>query len=212
MKWLIILYGLIALSFEVETGVASVIKPVSYSFTDPLIQYPEVNFFVICENCPEEQLKVYVPPKPIVSIAIKEPEIKDQKDTKPSVIEVFQLKEQKMSHTDTKTDPDISSKIIVYFDFNSFKLKPEEALKLRRLIQEDVQVVSIVGHTCPIGDDHYNLYLGEKRAKAVADYLKPFGVKILSISSKGEAEIISPQFELLRRAEITYTKGGGKSE
>lgn len=62
-------------------------------------------------------------------------------------------------------------KEIIFFDFNSYSIKPEEKVKLDKLKHVKDSIVSITGYTCDIGTKHYNDHLAIKRAKAVRDYL-----------------------------------------
>ena len=65
----------------------------------------------------------------------------------------------------------------MHFDFDRYTLRPEamrildEAVKA---MQEDTKLrLTVEGHTCNIGTAEYNLALGERRAAAVRDYLRP---------------------------------------
>lgn len=78
-------------------------------------------------------------------------------------------------------DVDVSDVLgTVFFDFDSYELKPEardtlsnnaEWLKMNTDIQ-----VQIEGHCDERGTEEYNLALGERRAAAVKDYLVSMGV------------------------------------
>lgn len=54
--------------------------------------------------------------------------------------------------------------------------------------------VLIVGHTCDLGTEEQNRRVGERRAKAVADYLAQKGVarRRMDVSSKGESQPLVP--------------------
>ena len=68
----------------------------------------------------------------------------------------------------------------VHFDFDRYSLRPEATRILDDAIknlQDDPNVrITIEGHTCNIGTVEYNLALGDRRAKAVLDYLTSRGV------------------------------------
>ena len=80
----------------------------------------------------------------------------------------------------------------VYFDFDKFDIKPE----FRTILQHNAMVLKkypemrilIAGHTDSRGTSEYNLALGERRARAVQDYLIVLGVPAtqLEIVSYGE--------------------------
>ena len=68
----------------------------------------------------------------------------------------------------------------VYFDFDRSALRPEAQRILDDAVAEMNQnptlQITIEGYTCNIGTAEYNLALGERRAKAVRDYLVGKGV------------------------------------
>ncbi|MCG8532939.1 MAG: peptidoglycan-associated lipoprotein Pal [Desulfovibrionales bacterium] len=80
----------------------------------------------------------------------------------------------------------------VYFDFDKFDIKPEYRTVLKHnammLKQYPSMRVLIEGHTDSRGTSEYNLALGERRARAVQDYLIVLGVPAtqLEIVSYGE--------------------------
>jgi OOP family OmpA-OmpF porin len=69
----------------------------------------------------------------------------------------------------------------VFFDFNKAVLKPESFPELNRLVtllgEKKTMEVEIAGHTDGLGDDKYNQFLSELRAKAVSKYLSEKGVQ-----------------------------------
>lgn len=86
----------------------------------------------------------------------------------------------------------------VYFDFDKAMLKPEAKAELDRaakiLLQNPALTLELQGHTDSIGTDAYNKALGERRAKAVFDYLKSKGVAAnrLKVVSYGESKPVAP--------------------
>ena len=86
--------------------------------------------------------------------------------------------------------------LTLYFDYNKAILKPVS--RLDSFITESKEYLSadttacliIVGHTCSIGSDTYNLELGMSRAVAVQNFLTSKGLsyQCIRVSSKGEAE------------------------
>jgi peptidoglycan-associated lipoprotein len=72
--------------------------------------------------------------------------------------------------------------------------------------------VSIEGHADQRGTNEYNLALGERRAKSVADYLVGLGIAAdrMVVVSKGEesplcAELTDPCYERNRRGHFVIT-------
>lgn len=76
------------------------------------------------------------------------------------------------------TAPQAGQRVVlknVFFETNSYELKPESFMELDRLVQllqENTQLqIEIGGHTDSTGTDELNLKLSENRAKTVHDYL-----------------------------------------
>ena len=94
-------------------------------------------------------------------------------------------------------------KITVYFDFDSYRFKSEEKKKLLKVKGS----VTVTGYASPEGSDSYNLKLSLKRARAVADFLKKRGVKILKTEGKGEECFLRPSlWSLCRKVEVMQKK------
>ena len=74
----------------------------------------------------------------------------------------------------------------VYFNFNSSALTPAAKTKLKTLAaslkSKKVASVKIVGFADQIGTQNYNLRLSQKRANAVAAFLRASGVKVVGKS------------------------------
>jgi len=108
-----------------------------------------------------------------------------------------------------------SAKRIVYFDFDSFVIRPE----FQALIAENAKVilsqsgrkVAVEGHTDETGGREYNLALGQKRAEAVVGALTVLGVpssQLEAVSFGKEKPAVLGSDEAAnsknRRAEIRY--------
>ena len=82
----------------------------------------------------------------------------------------------------------------VLFGFDQFTLKEEAVLILDKVLEVlrykefANQEIRVVGHTCWIGSDEYNLELSKKRSSAVVDWFVKNGIKKPSISSSGLGE------------------------
>jgi OOP family OmpA-OmpF porin len=80
----------------------------------------------------------------------------------------------------------------VHFGFDRSELRPEALAELDKAItalrENPTMRLEIEGHTCNIGTNEYNLALGERRARAVRDYLVSRGVAAdrLRTTSYGE--------------------------
>src|SRR5690606_37599043 len=68
---------------------------------------------------------------------------------------------------------------VFYFDLDRSELRPEVTAQLDRyvaLLKNGSQSLRLEGHADERGTTEYNLALGERRAKAVADYLTVNGI------------------------------------
>ena len=106
---------------------------------------------------------------------------------------------------------------IVYFDYDSYTVKPEFQSIIdghaRFLKQNPQRRVSIEGHTDERGGREYNLALGQKRSEAVRRALTLLGVsdsQIEAVSFGKEKPAVTGSGEDVwaqnRRAEIRYTR------
>lgn len=103
---------------------------------------------------------------------------------------------------------------IVYFDFDQATLKPEaRALLLAHAerLKDSPADVRLEGHTDERGSREYNMALGERRAKAVRDFLVLQGVRRddLEVVSYGEERPLAmgsndSAWSKNRRVEIKY--------
>ena len=86
----------------------------------------------------------------------------------------------------------------VFFDFDKYNLRPDAKASLdanAALLKEFPDaIIKIEGHCDERGTVEYNLSLGEKRAKAVQDYLAGLGIAAnrLSIISYGKEKPLDP--------------------
>lgn len=106
----------------------------------------------------------------------------------------------------------------VLFDFDKSTLKPEGKAEIDKLVEEMKKFggdsVVVIGHTDSIGTDAYNMALGQRRADAVADYMKAAGIDAGRIQTKsmGESQPAVPNDSrenraLNRRAVFDITLG-----
>lgn len=115
----------------------------------------------------------------------------------------------------------------VFFDYDQSDLKPSEQDKLRRLADWLNQarnrsiVFRVEGNCDPRGTSEYNLGLGDRRARAVKDFLVSLGVdpsRIENVSYGSEkaqgsdegAPEAPPSWANDRRADFVYLRGGDR--
>lgn len=114
-----------------------------------------------------------------------------------------------------KTGASSSDIRVIYFDYDSFVIKPEFQSVLAEhakfLRTQANQKVAIEGHTDESGGREYNLALGQKRADAVRDALAILGVsraqmESVSFGMEKPAAVGSDEsaFAKNRRAEIRF--------
>jgi len=80
--------------------------------------------------------------------------------------------------------PMLSAKEIktIYFDFNSAELT-QKAKKVLDSVMQD-KTISVTGYTCPTGTAAHNRKLAERRAQAVAQYLRARSVTVKNVTGK----------------------------
>jgi len=80
----------------------------------------------------------------------------------------------------------------IYFDFDSWQLRPESMVALDNLVdilRENPNITIELGsHTDSRGDDKYNQELSQKRAQSVVDYLISKGINPQRLIAKGYGE------------------------
>lgn len=119
------------------------------------------------------------------------------------------------SDTDTQAEPPASVSRVVYFDYDSFLVRPEFAATLEshaRFLKADAKRrVVLQGHTDERGGREYNLALGQKRAEAVRRQLGILGVseaqqEAVSFGKEKPAVTGSDEASLAknRRVELSY--------
>jgi peptidoglycan-associated lipoprotein len=115
----------------------------------------------------------------------------------------------------TAPDKAVFAERIVYFDYDSFVIKPEFQAMIadhaRYIKSQSARKVAIEGHTDETGGREYNLALGQKRADAVRNALAILGVpqsQMEAVSFGKEKPAVAGSTEEAyaknRRTEIRY--------
>jgi len=80
----------------------------------------------------------------------------------------------------------------VLFDFDKAVLKPEGKAEVDKVVADlkkyGKDTIVVEGHTCDIGDEKYNMGLGQRRADAVKKYLVEQGIAEGRIAAKSLGE------------------------
>ena len=115
----------------------------------------------------------------------------------------------------TGDDAAVQAQRVIYFDYDSFAIKPEFQrvleIQAKYLLANKGRKASIEGHTDERGGREYNLALGQKRAEAVRRALALLGisdaqVEAVSFGKEKPASTGSDEaaFAKNRRAEFSY--------
>lgn len=79
----------------------------------------------------------------------------------------------------------------VLFPLDSSVPEPGRLGFLEQKLQGCQGPLDVVGHTCDLGSEKYNLELSQRRARFVSDHLKKSGHQIHSVSGVGESDLVS---------------------
>ena len=97
----------------------------------------------------------------------------------------------------------------VFFDLDSYNLRPESYIELDNLVAylnaNPTMKIELQGHTDAQGDDAHNLELSKNRAKAVMDYLISKGIAKERLTSQGFAET-QPETITVGGEQVTLTE------
>jgi outer membrane protein OmpA-like peptidoglycan-associated protein len=93
----------------------------------------------------------------------------------------------------------------IHFAFDSYTINEDQELltEIAKLIKDkEIDKVDLIGYTCSIGDEAYNKYLAEQRAKAVKQWMKEHGLRAehVEIIAEGEANPIADNDKIEKRA------------
>ena len=150
------------------TSHATIIRQRPYSFSFEAAVAKEDEQFVVCANCPDNQLSLLpVAPKLAVRMTTEE------QQTIPAVPQAPEVLNNKgaTSRTSGRTET-------VLFDFDSAQLSRHRKRETHRSGEglPATSTFDLTGYTCTIGTDDYNKRLSFKRAKQVAAFLTSGGV------------------------------------
>lgn len=117
---------------------------------------------------------------------------------------------------DGANEKQVVAKNTYYFDFDSNIIRDDDKPAIEanaNKLASAASKVMLEGHTDPRGSREYNIGLGERRAKAVADYMRSHGVspnqiRLVSYGSEklagqGHSE---QDYQLDRRVVLVYVK------
>lgn len=167
------------------------------------IEQPEKEEVEVIEEAEEPQKEEPVKEKPVIKEQVKkEPKIEEQ-----AAEVTFQPLTEKEKETLAKT---------VRFKLNSDDLNEDSKAFIDQVIdilsKKENYNITLIGHTCNLGESSFNGELGMDRAKIVRDYMVANGINEARIStnSKGETDPIATNENKLgreknRRVEFKVT-------
>lgn len=143
------------------------------------------------------------------------------KDILPSMTNDYDLPKSNVSNTDIKNTTTINSgfeNITIYFDFDEYKIKDSEVLKIKKAAQSFSSLgndykMEIIGHTDNKGNLDYNMKLSEKRNQSVMECLQSINVKMKNTALSNKAYLVPAVSNetdegraINRRVEIRFIK------
>lgn len=109
-----------------------------------------------------------------------------------SLTPIEEVVAQKVEVEEVKEEKKKTSPLYVYFDFDRYKLRPDQKEKIDRALEEGLLDKKgwyvVIGHADWIGSKRYNLNLSRRRAEEVGKYLRSLGIENVKLSWKGEEE------------------------
>lgn len=174
--------------------------------------------FTLLTGCQKKAVKPEAPPPPA---AEKQPEAmakpKEPEKITEQKVEAVASKDVEAAYAEGKEGMFAD----ILFDYDKYDVKDsykDEMLKVSAHMTKDSSaILSVEGHCDERGTNEYNLALGDRRAKAVKDYLVSLGVpssRIETISYGEEKPVCSQQTEDCwaknRRAHFVLLKKAGK--
>ncbi|MFD2561719.1 OmpA family protein [Aquimarina rubra] len=142
---------------------------------------------------------------------------------KTETVDVSLLLEKKVKSADVGDDlAKVLSLNPIYFDFDQYYIRPDAAVELAKVIEVMNQYpemkIDVRSHTDSHGDDAYNLWLSDQRAKSTVDYMVGKGISAERLTSKGYGETQpvnecgndsnckKSEYQLNRRSEFIIVK------
>lgn len=107
----------------------------------------------------------------------------------------------------------------VYFTFDSSTIEADSKIAIQRAVtcyqkQGAPARLHLVGATDPQGTEEYNIALGDRRARAVKEYLISLGIgdTQISVASVGEEMSSESEDEWAKNRQVTSTPSGQKGD
>ena len=179
--------------------------------------YDLENALVVLESDGKEAEMAYTDRKGAVAFKISQPK-NLHLVVKTGTTELMRVPVSRSDFKDNRLQKKIElEKVIypVYFGFDSALIRRPDSImltKLSRWLTERPDVaLEVVGHTCPIGSDEYNVRLSRRRADAVFNFMKSRNINPdrMILFYEGERNLITELiglYRINRRTEIHVRK------
>jgi len=173
---------------------ATDIRQRSYSHSFDSAVAKEDAQFVVCSDCPDNQLSK-MPMNTKLALRM----------TTPLKPEVSVAREERL---ELNNEAQASNKPIqlapILFGFDSAQLSRSERDKLNMLLANLPRsgTYDLTGFTCSVGRGDYNEKLSIRRANQVADIFKVNGLNVGKVEGRGKCCPVSEEMQLNRRVEI----------
>jgi len=179
-------------------------------YEDNVIDWAYVRVLIIDRNARRvfpEEIELYHAGRPyFLPLSVKVSERVEKKREPLSGRRVIGLK-NKIKEKKSRIE-----RIVVYFDFDSYRLPEKQREFLVKRIEELKMVMGekldaeVYGYACPIGSDAYNKKLSLKRAEEVARILREEGVRIVEVKGMGEVKDKSNALCLSRKVVVEVSE------
>jgi len=167
-----------------------------FSYAHEVARAQENDAFVVCSNCPDDQLSI-LPPSPKLALRLSSGEA-------PPVQTVIKKSEAK---PESNLEKGCVSCLLgtIHFPIDSAEITETERSRLDELIRSipGGGAVNLGGYTCDLGPTSHNMGLSLRRARGVASYLKGKGISVGKVEGLGKCCPVSDDRHLNRRVEIT---------
>ena len=214
MLWKSKLLSIFLLFFTVSSY-ADELREVEYFFGVDSVKWKTTATHVICDGCPpQEPLSYRDYEKNVEVITGRKQKKMSTKDmaAKAEVVKKrrFHSAEWCTACSEKAWGFEEKGRITLYFDFDDYRLRPEEFNRLKELVRSlpptKFEKVELTGYTCDIGTKAYNDRLAFNRALSVKEALERLGITdgSIKVSGKGKCCYISNVRSKNRRVEVIF--------
>ena len=182
------------------------VRPYTYSYGDTVTAMDSEEF-VICSGCRPDTLTKLPKQNIAIRVAVAvEPESKQ----KPVdvVREEFSKAPEEVAAIPVAKATKATKVGTVLFRLDSHQLQKKDKALLDKIVADlpDNSTPGVAGYTCTLGTNGHNKGLSQRRATAVANYLRTKGVLVSNAEGKGSCCAVSTEKKLNRRVDIEINR------